>query len=110
MRTLFSTDPACLASSRGPAVPPPASGRPLPSLTTCTFVPKPPRERPRAWSAGSPGGGFFFPGPRGGAGGADIAAVDAEQVRVDQPGLVQVELQPLDDLVQQPAPAELGEA
>jgi len=73
-------------------------------------VPKPPRERPRPWSGGSPGGRFFFRRPGGRAGGPDVGAVDAEQVGVDQPGFVEPQLQALDDLVQQAAAAEVAEA
>src|SRR5262249_9465507 len=80
-----------------------------PSLTGWIFVPQPPRARPRAWSAGSPGGRFFFRGPRGGAGGADVGAIDAEQVGVDQPGLVEPPLEPLGNPVEQTAPADLAE-
>src|SRR5687768_7074852 len=100
MRTRFSTDSACLDSCRCPAVTSAASGRPLPSLTRWIFVPNPPRDRPRAWSAGSPGGRFFFRGPRRRAGGADVGAVDAKQVRVDQPGLVEPQLESPDDAVE----------
>src|SRR3954452_19566599 len=110
MRTRSSTRSACVDSCRCPAVTSAASGRPLPSLTRWIFVPNPPRERPRAWSSGSPGGGFFFRGPRRRAGGADVGAVDAEQVGVEQPRLVEAQLQPLDDAVEQPAAAQLGEA
>ncbi len=39
-----------------------------------------------------------------------MGAVDAEQVGVDQPGLVQPQLQPLDDAVEQPALTHLVEA
>src|SRR6516164_4029767 len=110
MRTASSTRSASLDSCRCPAVTSAASGRPLPSLTRWIFVPKPPRDRPRAWSAGSPGGRFFFRGPRRCAGGADVGAVDAEQVRVNEPGLVEPQLQPLQDAVEQAALAQLVEA
>src|SRR4051812_5627984 len=107
MRTWSSTRSAWVDSCRWPAVTSTASGTPLPSLTRWIFVPKPPRERPRAWSTGSPSGRFFFRGPRGRAGGADVGAVDAEQVGVDQPGLVQPQLEPLDNPVEEPAAAEV---
>src|SRR5262249_6396544 len=80
-----------------------------PSLTRWIFVPKPPRERPRPWSAGSPGGRFFFRGSRRRASSADVGAVDAEQLGVDQPGRVEPQLEPLDDPVEQAAAAHLAE-
>src|SRR5262249_17741410 len=64
----------------------------------------------RAWSSGSAGGRFFFRRPGRRAGGADVGAVDAEQVGVDQTGLVQPQLQPLDDALEQAALAQLAEA
>src|SRR4051795_7706755 len=110
MRTWSMTRSNWVDSCRCPAVTSTASGRPLPSLTRWTLVPKPPRLRPKAWSAGSPGGGFFFRRPRRGAGGADVGAVDAEQLGVDQPGRVEPQLQPCGDAVEQPAAAQAAEA
>src|SRR6187549_2923765 len=110
MRTWSSTASSCVLSCRCPAVTSTASGNPLPSLTRWTLVPKPPRLRPRPWSAGSPGGGFFFRRPCGGAGGADVGAVDAEQFGVDQPGLVEAQLQSLNDALQEATLAENIEA
>ena len=43
----------CVDSCLWPAVASTASGRPWPSVTKCSFVLNPPRERPRAWSRGS---------------------------------------------------------
>src|SRR5262245_52306270 len=110
MRTLSRTRSNWVDSCRCPGVTSAANGRPLPSLTRWTFVPKPPRDRPRAWSAGSPGGRFFFRGPRRRAGGADVGAIHAEQVGVDQPRLVEPQLQPLDDAVELATAAQVGEA
>src|SRR5947209_3526656 len=110
MRTWSRTRSSCVLSWRWPGVTTAASGSPLPSLTRWTLVPKPPRLRPRAWSAGSPAGRFFFRRPGGRAGGADLGAVDAEQLGVNQPGLVQPQLEPLDEAVEQAAPAQLREA
>src|SRR5215471_13485768 len=110
MRTLPMTRSSCVHSWRCPGVTSAASGTPVPSQTRCTLVPKPPRLRPRAWSTGPPGGRFFFRRPARGAGGADVGAVDAEQLRVDQPRLVQAQLQALDGAVEQPALAHLAEA
>src|SRR5215470_1077719 len=110
MWTCSSTRSHCVDSCRCPAVTSAANGRPLPSLTRWIFVPKPPRERPRAWSAGSPGGRFFFRRPGGRAGGPDVGPIDAEQLRVDQACFVEPELEPLDDAVQQAAAAEFGKA
>jgi hypothetical protein len=70
------------------------------------LVPKPPRLRPNAWSTGSSGGGFFFRRAGGGSGRANVGAVDAEQLRVDEPGLVEPQLEPLDDPVEQPTAAQ----
>src|SRR5262249_18031944 len=69
-----------------------------------------PRDRPRAWSSGSSAGRFFFRGPRRRAGGADVGAVDAEQLGVDHPGFVEAQLQPLDKAVGQAALAQGVEA
>src|SRR5262249_2719608 len=110
MRTRPNTRSACFDSCRCPAVTSTASRSPLPSRTGRIFVRKPPRERPRAWSSGSAGGRFFFRRPGRRAGGADVGAVDAEQVGVDQTGLVQPQLQPLDDALEQAALAQLAEA
>src|SRR5690242_2133848 len=110
MRTWPRARSHCVDSWRCPAVTSAASGRPPPSQTRWTFVPNPPRERPRAWSSGSPGGRFFFRRPGGRAGGADVGAVDAEQLGVDQPLLVQPQLQALDEAVEQAALAHLAEA
>src|SRR5437764_7888875 len=106
MRTLPRTRSTWVLSCRCPGVRTAASGRPVPSLTKWIFVPNPPRERPRAWSAGSPAGRFFFRRPGRRAGGPDGGAVDAEQVRVDQPGLAQPELEAPDDAVEQAGLAE----
>src|SRR5262245_49842083 len=100
MRTSFITPSNEVLSWAWPAVTSTASGSPLPSVTTCTLVPKPPRLRPRAWSGGSPGGGFFFRGPGRGPCRPDVGAVDAEQVGVDEPGLVQAQLELPDDPVE----------
>src|SRR6185312_1346504 len=101
MRTLFMTRSNCVLSCRCPAVNSTASGSPLPSATRWILVPKPPRLRPSAWSAGSPGGGFFFRRAGGGTGRPDVGAVDAEQAGVDEPGLVEPQLELPDDPVEQ---------
>lgn len=53
IRTACISVSNCLDSCSWPAVASTASGRPWPSVTKCSFVPNPPRERPRAWSGGS---------------------------------------------------------
>src|SRR5437773_10676025 len=106
MRTLFITPANVVLSCACPAVSSTASGRPVPSVTRCTLVPKPPRLRPSAWSAGSPGGGFFFRRPARSSCRADVGAVDAEQLGVDEPGLVEAQLEALDDAVEQAALAQ----
>src|SRR5687768_13726561 len=102
MRTLFMTRSTWVHSCRWPGVTSTARGSPRPSQTRWTLVPKPPRDVPRAWSAGSPGGGFFFRRPGRGLGRPDVRAVDAEQLGVDQPGRVEPELEPPDDAVDEP--------
>src|SRR5262249_55404916 len=109
MRTLSMTRSNCGLSCLCPAVTSTARGRPLPSVTRCSLVPKPPRLLPRAWSAGSEGGGFFFRRPGRGPRRPDVGAVDAEQLGVDEPGLVELQLEPLDDAVEQAALAQRGE-
>src|SRR5262249_28121083 len=52
---LVMTRSNCGLSCLCPAVTSTARGRPLPSVTRCSLVPKPPRLLPRAWSAGSEG-------------------------------------------------------
>src|SRR5262249_16642764 len=109
MRTLSMTRSNCGLSCLCPAVTSTARGRPLPSVTRCSLVPKPPRLLPRAWSAGSEGGGFFFRRPGRGPRRPDVGAVDAEQLGVDEPGLVELQLERLDDAVEQAALAQRGE-
>src|SRR5687767_5185569 len=94
------TPSSAVLSCAGPAVTSTARGNPLPSVIRCTLVPKPPRLRPSARSEGSPGGGFSFRRPGGGPSRADVGSVDAEQVRIDEPGLVQAQLEFLDDPVE----------
>src|SRR5690348_7485584 len=82
---------------------------PWPSQTRWTLVPKPPWERPNAWSCGSrtcsdsgpanTGGvpGFFFR-PGGGPAGADDGGIHQPQVAVDEALLVQAQEQGIEDL------------
>lgn len=51
--TAFMTSSNWVDSWRCPGVSAGANGMPLPSVTRCSFVLKPPRERPKAWSEGS---------------------------------------------------------
>ena len=74
------------------------------------MVPKPPWLRPRAWSSGSPAGGFFFRGPRRRLVGPDDGAVYAEQAEVDLPGPHLAGLEAAEDLVPQAVAAPLAEA
>lgn len=53
IRTASINTSNCVDSCLCPAVASTARGRPRPSVTRCSFVPNPPRERPRAWSGGS---------------------------------------------------------
>src|SRR5262245_10734161 len=105
-RTASSTGSRCLLSCACPADRRAASGRPLPSVTRCSLVENPPRLRPRAWSAGSPGA-FFPPGRR--PAGPDARGVHAPQVDVDQPPLVELQVQPLQDAVERAVPPPAGE-
>jgi hypothetical protein len=69
-------------------------GTPSEETTRWTSVPNPPRERPRAWSPGSPST-FFPPGPGGRPAGPDRAAVAAPQREVDPAPGVELHLEPL---------------
>src|ERR1044072_7055588 len=81
--------------------------KPRPSQTRWTFVPNPPRERPRAWSAGSSmrvprhppaaSPSPLFPRPGGSPAGPDDRAVDAPEVVVEQALVVQFVEQRGDD-------------
>lgn len=92
---------ACTLSCAWPALRATARGSPWPSVTRCSLVVNPPRLRPRAWSAGSPGG-WFFPRARGDAMRPDVAAVDAPELPVDPAGLGQLVLEHGEDAVPQP--------
>ena len=73
------------------------------------LVPKPPCERPSAWSSGSvrcidagppnsgAGSGFFFR-PGGSLVSADDAGIDTPEVALNEAGLVQAEQQGVEDL------------
>jgi hypothetical protein len=71
-------------------------------------VPKPPRERPRAWAAGSPS--TFFCGAGRSAAAPDGTAVDAPQVPVDAALRVQAHLEGLQEEVESARFAEGVEA
>src|SRR5262249_60103866 len=73
----------CCVSCSWPGLTVTASGVPAASQIRCNFVPKPPRLRPRAWSAGSPAGRFFFRGPGRRLVRPDHGPVDGEQLPVD---------------------------
>src|SRR5579884_3375368 len=103
------TSANAVLSWRCPAVTQTARIVPLLSQTRLTLVVKPPRERPRPWSAGSvkcvaggPAnsgrGSVFFSRPGGGRVGAAVGGVEAPQVAVDAAGLVEVEQQRVEDL------------
>ena len=89
-------------SCRWPGVTQTANTMPLPSQTRWSLVPKPPCERPSAWSCGSCscidsgpcncGGraGFFFR-PGRGARGADDGGIDQPQVAGDEAGLIEAQ-------------------
>src|SRR5205823_13917042 len=97
-----------LLSWRCPAVTWMATMKPWLSQTRWTFVPKPPRERPSAWSGGSrscaslrppsrrePFAFFFRPG--GSSARPDDSAIDTPQVVIDEALVVQFVQQRGDD-------------
>src|SRR3954453_12502042 len=96
-------------SWRWPAVTHTARMMPWLSQTKCVLVPKPPRERPSAWSCGScicidsgplscgGGSGFFFR-PSGGRVGAVDGAVETPQLAIDEARLVELEQESVKDL------------
>src|SRR5262249_45887119 len=104
----MTTAKAC-DSCRWPGVTQTAKTVPWPSVTRWTLVPKPPCERPSAWSCGScscspsgppsagGGSGFFFR-PGGGAGSPNDGGIDQPQVTVDEALLVQPQQEGVEDL------------
>src|SRR3954463_7166275 len=101
---------ACWVSCSWPGPTATAIGVPSPSQIRCSLVPKPPWLRPRAWSSGSPGGGFFFRRPRRRLVRPDDGAVDAEQLPIDLVAVHLTRLQVAQDFVPQPGGAPLAEA
>src|SRR5262245_1780575 len=96
-------------SLRCPAVTSTARMVPRLSQARCSLVPKPPCERPNAWSCGSSscieagpasllGLSAFFPRPGGGSAGADDGGVDKPQLAVDEAFIVQPEQQSVENL------------
>src|SRR4051812_13780968 len=105
-----SSGMACCVSCCWPGPTATAMGVPSPSQIRCSLVPKPPWLRPRAWSSGSPAGGFFFRRPGRRLVRPDDGAVDAEQLPVDLVAVHLACLQVPQDLVPQPGAAPLAEA
>src|SRR5436309_1720869 len=81
---------------------------PLLSQARFTLLVKPPRERPRPWSAGSAkcvaggppsagGRSGFFPRPGGRRVGAAVGGVEAPQVALQAAGAVEVQQQRVED-------------
>src|SRR5262245_14903128 len=79
------------------------------SQARCSLVPKPPCERPSAWSGGSSscsgsgpasllGRSAFFSRPGGGPAGADDGGVHEPEVAVEEALVVQAEQQGVEDL------------
>src|SRR3954469_10978122 len=101
---------ACCVSCSWPGPTATAIGVPSPSQIRCNLVPKPPWLRPRAWSSGSPGGGFFFRRPGRRLVRPDDGAVDAEQLPVDLVTAHLAGLESAQDLVPQAGAAPLIEA
>src|SRR5438874_8214141 len=105
-----SSGMACCVSCPCPGPTATAIGVPAPSQVRCNLVPKPPWLRPRAWSSGSPSGGFFFRRPSRRLVGSDDRAVNAEQLPVNLIPVHLAGLQVPQDLVPQPNTAPLAEA
>src|SRR5436309_5569977 len=103
------TAPNWVHSCRWPGVRTTARGSRLASETRWILVPNPPRDFPRAWSGGSPGGGFFPPGPGRRPGRPGVGPVHAVERVVDEAGCVQPELQGGQDVGQRAGPAEVAE-
>src|SRR5438067_1346449 len=101
---------ACCVSCSWPGPTATAMGVPSPSQIRCNLVPKPPWLRPRAWSSGSPGGGFFFRRPSRRLVRPDDRAVDTEQLPVDLVGVHLAGLESPQDFVPQAGAAPLTEA
>src|SRR5258708_28288542 len=101
---------ACCVSCSWPGPTATAIGVPSPSQIRCSFVPKPPWLRPRAWSSGSPDGGFFFRRPGRRLVRPDDGAVDAEQLPVDLLAVHLAGLQVQEDLVPQARTTPFAEA
>src|SRR4029077_15566897 len=101
---------ACCVSCSCPGPTATAIGVPSPSQIRCNLVPKPPWLRPRAWSSGSPDGGFFFRRPRRRLVRPDDGAVDAEQFPVDLIAVHLAGLQVQEDLVPQARATPFAEA
>src|SRR3954453_5565923 len=101
---------ACWVSCSWPGPTATAMGVPSPSQIRCNLVPKPPWLRPKAWSSGSPGGGFFFRRPSRRLVRPDDGAVDAEQLPVDLVRVHLAGLQSPQDFVPQAGAAPLTEA
>lgn len=60
-RTRFMSDSRRVDSWTSPGLTSTARGRPVPSVTRCSLLPNPPRERPNAWSRGSSAPPFSRP-------------------------------------------------
>src|SRR5262249_41398225 len=101
---------ACCVSCSCPGPTATAMGMPSPSQIRCSLVPKPPWLRPKAWSSGSPKGGFFFRRPRRRLVRSDDGAVDAEQLPVNLVAVDLTGLQVPQDFVPQPGATPLAEA
>jgi hypothetical protein len=93
----------CVDSCACPAVTQAARGTPAPSETRCSFDPHPPRERPSAWSSGSPARSFRRARRR--ARRPHARAVDAPQVPVDLALAVEADAERLGDPVEGAVPA-----
>src|SRR5215204_4929227 len=91
-RTLASSSWQTVLSCCCPGVRSAAKGLPRPSQTRCSFVEKPPRERPKASHP------LFRPGR--GSGGPDVRGVGKPGAEIHQPLRVQPDLEPLQDAVE----------
>src|SRR3954468_20224627 len=101
---------ACCVSCSCPGPTATAMGVPSPSQIKCSLVPNPPWLRPKAWSSGSPGGGFFFRRPGRRLVRSDDGTVDAEQFPVNFVAIHLAGLQVPQDFVPKTGAAPLAEA
>src|SRR6516162_3709404 len=100
----------CWVSCSWPGLTVTAIGVPSPSQIKCSFVPKPPWLRPKAWSSGSPTGRFFFRRSRRRLVSPNHGTVDSKQLPVDLPAVHLARLQVAQDAIPQTTPRPRAKA